>query len=47
MPLPADDPMQRQPNIDLAKKELDWEPIVQLEEGLKKTIAYFDGLIKS
>jgi len=47
MPLPSDDPMQRQPNIDLAKKELDWEPRVQLEEGLKKTIAYFDALIKS
>ena len=47
MPLPADDPMQRQPNIDLAKKELDWSPKVQLEEGLKKTIAYFDTLLKS
>jgi UDP-glucuronate decarboxylase len=47
MPLPSDDPMQRQPNIDLAKKELDWSPKVQLEEGLKKTIGYFDALIKS
>jgi UDP-glucuronate decarboxylase len=47
LPLPSDDPMQRQPNIDLAKKELDWEPTVELEEGLKKTIAYFDSLIKS
>jgi UDP-glucuronate decarboxylase len=47
MPLPADDPMQRQPNIDLAKKELDWLPKIQLEEGLIKTIAYFDSLIKS
>jgi len=47
MPLPSDDPMQRQPNICLAKKELVWEPKVQLEEGLKKTIAYFDALIKS
>ena len=46
-PLPSDDPMQRQPNIDLAKKELGWEPKIQLEEGLKKTIAYFDALIKS
>ena len=47
MPLPSDDPMQRQPNIDLAKKELDWSPKIQLEEGLIKTIAYFDALIKS
>ncbi len=41
MPLPADDPTQRQPNIDLAKKELGWEPKIPLEEGLKRTIAYF------
>lgn len=41
-PLPQDDPMQRRPVIDLAKKELSWEPTVNLEEGLKKTIAYFD-----
>lgn len=46
-PLPSDDPMQRQPNIDLAKEKLGWEPKIQLEEGLKKTIAYFDGVIKS
>jgi UDP-glucuronate decarboxylase len=46
-PLPADDPMQRQPNIDLAKKELEWEPKIQLEEGLKKTIQYFDLLLRS
>ena len=45
-PLPQDDPKQRQPDISLAKRELDWEPIIKLEEGLKKTIAYFDGLIK-
>lgn len=45
-PLPQDDPKQRQPDITLAKKELDWEPKIKLEEGLKKTIAYFDGLIK-
>lgn len=42
-PLPQDDPAQRKPVIDLAKKELDWEPEVMLEEGLKKTIAYFEG----
>ena len=40
-PLPQDDPLQRQPNIDLAKKRLGWEPKTQLEEGLKQTIAYF------
>jgi len=47
MPLPSDDPMQRQPDIDLAKKELDWSPKIQLEEGLLKTIHYFDQLLKS
>ena len=44
-PLPQDDPKQRQPDISLAKKELDWEPTVELEEGLEKTIAYFKGII--
>ena len=44
-PLPQDDPMQRRPVIDLAKRELSWEPTVNLEEGLKKTIAYFDDLL--
>lgn len=43
-PLPQDDPLQRQPDISLAKKELDWEPTIALEEGLKKTIAYFKSL---
>ena len=41
-PLPQDDPTQRKPVIDLAKKELDWEPTVDLEEGLKKTISFFE-----
>ena len=41
MPLPGDDPKQRKPDISLAKRILDWEPTVQLEEGLKKTIEYF------
>ncbi len=40
-PLPNDDPLQRRPVIDLAKKKLGWEPTIHLEEGLKKTIAYF------
>ena len=44
-PLPQDDPKQRQPDITLAKKELDWKPSVELEEGLMKTIAYFKDLI--
>jgi len=39
--LPADDPKQRQPDISLAKKYLDWEPRVPLDEGLEKTIAHF------
>ena len=45
-PLPSDDPMQRKPVIEVAKKELDWEPKVKLEDGLVKTIAYFDELVK-
>ncbi len=45
MPLPPDDPAQRQPNINLAKKELDWEPKIQLNEGLIKTIDYFASII--
>ncbi len=46
-PLPSDDPLQRCPDISLAKKELRWEPQVGLEEGLKKTIPYFRELLKS
>ncbi|MEI7426126.1 MAG: UDP-glucuronic acid decarboxylase family protein [Candidatus Moraniibacteriota bacterium] len=42
--LPQDDPKQRKPDISLAKKELDWEPTIQLEAGLKKTIEYFRGI---
>ncbi len=44
--LPSDDPMQRKPDITLAKTNLNWEPKIQLNEGLKKTIHYFDELIK-
>ena len=45
-PLPADDPMQRKPDITKAKAILDWEPTIQLDAGLKKTIAYFDDLLR-
>ena len=44
-PLPSDDPMQRQPDIAQAGKVLGWKPEVQLEEGLRKTIAYFETLV--
>ncbi|MFC2091610.1 UDP-glucuronic acid decarboxylase family protein [Elusimicrobiota bacterium] len=42
-PLPVNDPKVRQPDITLAKEKLDWEPVTLLEEGLKRTIAYFSG----
>jgi UDP-glucuronate decarboxylase len=45
-PLPADDPRQRQPDIAVARKVLGWEPRTPLKEGLAKTIAYFDALLK-
>lgn len=44
--LPEDDPTQRKPDINLAKKILKWEPKIKLDEGLKKTINYFQWLIK-
>ncbi|GHV10377.1 NAD-dependent dehydratase [Bacteroidia bacterium] len=44
-PLPSDDPKQRKPDISLAKSTLNWEPKIQLEEGLKKTINYFQKMI--
>lgn len=46
LPLPQDDPRQRQPDISLAKEKLQWEPKIQLDEGLKCTIAYFKELSK-
>jgi UDP-glucuronate decarboxylase len=46
-PLPQDDPMQRRPDIGLARERLGWAPQVQLEDGLRKTIAYFDQLLKT
>jgi UDP-glucuronate decarboxylase len=44
-PLPADDPRQRQPDISVARSALKWAPKTQLEDGLKKTIAYFDATL--
>ncbi|MBL7103330.1 MAG: SDR family oxidoreductase [Bacteroidales bacterium] len=44
-PLPSDDPMQRQPDITMAKTELGWEPEITLEEGLKMTIKYFENIV--
>ena len=44
-PLPADDPKQRKPDITRAQSVLGWEPKVQLEDGLKETIAYFRKLL--
>lgn len=45
MPLPPDDPIQRRPDITIAKKTLDWNPTIKLEDGLKKTISYFSERI--
>ena len=45
MPLPQDDPKQRQPNIGKAREILGWEPEVRLRDGLTRTIAYFDGML--
>lgn len=45
MPLPPDDPTQRQPDISLAKKELSWSPEITLEQGLVKTIDYFASIV--
>lgn len=47
IPLPSDDPMQRKPDITLAKEKLNWQPTICLEEGLRKTIAYFDALLSN
>ncbi len=44
-PLPEDDPRQRRPDISLAKSTLGWEPIVRLEEGLRKTVDYFKQIL--
>ena len=44
-PLPADDPTQRRPDIELACQKLDWQPAIELEEGLRWTIEYFKNFI--
>ena len=44
-PLPEDDPLKRKPSIELAKKEIDWEPKTDLEDGIKKTIYYFKKIL--
>lgn len=44
-PLPSDDPRQRQPNISQAKDVLDWEPTIELEQGLRRTIDYFERFL--
>jgi len=45
MPLPPDDPLQRQPDISLAKKELGWSPKIPLDQGLVKTISFFNSIV--
>lgn len=45
--LPADDPIQRQPDISMAKKHLHWEPKIELKEGLERTIEYFEKVLKN
>jgi UDP-glucuronate decarboxylase len=45
-PLPENDPVRRQPDISLATKTLDWKPTIELEDGLKKTIAYFEQMLE-
>jgi UDP-glucuronate decarboxylase len=47
LPLPVDDPRQRQPDIERAKSQLDWTPRIQLRQGLAKTIAYFEDQLSS
>jgi UDP-glucuronate decarboxylase len=46
MPLPQDDPTQRQPDITLAKEKLGWEPVIKLDQGLARTIDYFKSVVK-
>jgi UDP-glucuronate decarboxylase len=45
LPLPQDDPRQRRPDISMAQKLLDWKPVIDLDQGLRSTIAYFENLL--
>ncbi|TVL95417.1 MAG: hypothetical protein CV087_24345 [Candidatus Brocadia sp. WS118] len=47
LPLPADDPARRCPDITLAREKLDWQPTIRLEEGLARTIAYFEEALST
>jgi UDP-glucuronate decarboxylase len=47
LPLPQDDPKQRQPDISLARDLLQWQPRVQLRQGIEATVAYFDRLLSA
>jgi UDP-glucuronate decarboxylase len=44
--LPLDDPIRRKPDVSMAREKLDWKPSTSIEEGLKKTIDYFESIIK-
>lgn len=46
LPLPQDDPKQRRPDITLAREQLGWAPRVALEQGLARTIAYFEKVVR-
>lgn len=45
-PLPQDDPIHRRPDITIAKNELKWNPTIELENGLKRTISYFERILR-
>ena len=47
MPLPSDDPVQRRPDISLARKFIHWDPVIQLDAGLQRTVSYFEGLAEN
>jgi UDP-glucuronate decarboxylase len=47
LPLPADDPVQRRPDLTFARRELNWAPKTSLQDGLRKTIGYFEELLRA